>query len=106
ASYQILKATGVSIHIVDLRDHFFKYPFAMLNFSEREWSKYNPPSNLNRLRYWDYKSIFSGIFPMNEFIINEVLTKEYKENEFRVHGDFRNNSKYKDVSSLTIVSSK
>lgn len=46
---------GVHLHFVDLRDHYFKYPFEMLCYSENVWRRWlNPPSNLNRLRIWDY----------------------------------------------------
>ena len=54
---------GVHIHFVDLRDHFFKYPFEMLKFSKRTWTLLlNPTSNHNRLRLWDYRDIFSSSF--------------------------------------------
>lgn len=54
---------GVNIHFIDLRDHFFKYPFHMLCFSEKIWKKYlNPGSNLNRYRTYDYRKIFNKYF--------------------------------------------
>jgi hypothetical protein len=54
---------GFHIHFVDLRDHYFKYPFEMLCFSEAIWrSLLDPPSHLNRLRLWDYKDCFSRNF--------------------------------------------
>ena len=55
---------GRQFHFVDLRDHFFKYPFEMLCYSEKSWRRYlNPGSNLNRLRVWDYERLFSASFP-------------------------------------------
>jgi hypothetical protein len=54
---------GVHLHFVDLRDHYFKYPFEMLKYSDRTWrSLLNPTSNLNRLRLGDYRSIFQKYF--------------------------------------------
>ncbi len=57
------RAGGIQIHFVDLRDHYFKYPFEMLTFSERNWQRFlNPTSNHNRLRMWDYRRIFEANF--------------------------------------------
>jgi SAM-dependent methyltransferase len=55
---------GQHFHFIDLRDHFFKYPFEMLCYSETSWRRFlNPGSNLNRLRVWDYERLFSSRFP-------------------------------------------
>jgi hypothetical protein len=55
---------GQQFHFVDMRDHFFKYPFEMLCYSEKVWrGLLNPGSNLNRLRARDYQRIFSATFP-------------------------------------------
>jgi hypothetical protein len=70
---------GVHIHYVDLRDHFFKYPFEMLRFSENTWRRWlNPSSNHNRYRLWDYRRAFQACFEQVEI---EVLTRE--EEAFR-----------------------
>jgi hypothetical protein len=55
--------TGEHFHFIDLRDHFFKHPFEMLCYTERQWRQLlNPGSNLNRLRAWDYERLFSQRF--------------------------------------------
>ena len=54
---------GQHFHFVDLRDHYFKYPFEMLCHSEKVWRRMlNSGSNLNRLRARDYERIFSANF--------------------------------------------
>ena len=54
---------GRQFHFVDLRDHYFKYPFEMLCHSDKVWrGVLNPGSNLNRLRARDYERIFSANF--------------------------------------------
>jgi hypothetical protein len=54
---------GAHLHFIDLQDHYFKYPFEMLTFSERVWKLFlNPTSNLNRLRFRDYRKIFDDSF--------------------------------------------
>jgi hypothetical protein len=72
-------AEGAQLHFVDLRDHYFKYPFEMLRFSEWIWKTFlNPTSNLNRLRVPDYQNIFQKYFGRVEV---HVLARE--EDEFR-----------------------
>lgn len=70
----LTKPDGIQIHFVDLRDHFFKYPFEMLRFSERTWRSWlNPSSNHNRYRLWDYRRVFESCFGQVEI---EVLSRE------------------------------
>lgn len=68
----LLKPGGCFIAYIDLRDHFFKYPFAMLSFNERAWKRWlNPTSNLNRNRFKDYERILNPYFSSIEFSILE-----------------------------------
>jgi len=70
----LTKPDGIQIHYVDLRDHFFKYPFEMLRFSEGAWRKWlNPSSNHNRYRLWDYRRAFNACFEQVEI---EILSRE------------------------------
>lgn len=70
----LTKPDGVHIHFVDLRDHFFKYPFEMLRFSEKTWRMWlNPTTNHNRFRLWDYRKAFEACF---ENVDIEILTSE------------------------------
>ncbi len=60
---RLTKPDGLHIHYVDLRDHFFKYPFEMLCFSEQTWRRWlNPSSNHNRYRIWNYRAAFEACF--------------------------------------------
>lgn len=71
---KLTKPDGIQIHFVDLRDHFFKYPFEMLRFSERTWRRWlNPSSNHNRYRVWDYRRVFTSCFEQVEI---EILSRE------------------------------
>ena len=70
----LTKADGLQIHYVDLRDHFFKYPFEMLRFSENTWRRWlNPSTNHNRYRLWEYRNAFQACFEQVEI---KVLTRE------------------------------
>ncbi|MBL8099366.1 MAG: hypothetical protein JNK81_09300 [Anaerolineales bacterium] len=71
---------GFHLHFIDLRDHYFKYPFEMLKFSENVWKNFlNPTSNLNRFRLNDYQKVFETYF--NKVHI-AVISRE--EEAFRV----------------------
>jgi hypothetical protein len=75
----LTKTDGLQIHYVDLRDHFFKYPFEMLRFSENTWRRWlNPSTNHNRYRLWEYRVAFKACFEQVEI---KVLTRE--EEAFR-----------------------
>ena len=76
----LTRPDGLHVHFVDLRDHFFKYPFEMLRFSETTWRTWlNPTTNHNRFRLWDYRKAFEACF---ENVQIEILTRE--EQAFRV----------------------
>lgn len=66
--------SGVHIHYVDLRDHYFKLPFEMLKFSGKTWKNWlNPTSNLNRFRLRDYQRVFDKYFSKAEI---NILARE------------------------------
>lgn len=76
---KLTRPDGIQIHYVDLRDHYFKYPFEMLRFSESTWRRWlNPATNHNRYRLWDYRRAFNACFEQVEI---EVLSRE--EEAFR-----------------------
>jgi hypothetical protein len=65
---------GINLHYIDLRDHYFKYPFEMLRFSETTWQRWlNPTSNHNRYRMKDYEHVFCQNFGAVEV---EVVNRE------------------------------
>ena len=76
---KLTKPDGLHIHYVDLRDHYFKYPFEMLRFSENTWRTWlNPSTNHNRYRLWNYRDAFKSCFAQVEI---KILTRE--EDAFR-----------------------
>lgn len=67
---RLTRPAGLHIHFVDLRDHFFKYPFEMLRYSSRVWYGWlNPSSNHNRYRIWDYRRAFESAFSQVEVTV-------------------------------------
>jgi SAM-dependent methyltransferase len=105
---RLTKPDGIQIHFVDLRDHFFRYPFEMLRFSERTWRNWlNPSSNHNRYRLWDYRRVFESCFGQVEI---EVLSRE--EEAFRklrpyIRAEFISGNPNDDaVTLIRVIASK
>jgi SAM-dependent methyltransferase len=58
--HRILVNGGIMIHIVDYRDHFFKYPYHLLLFSKKTWRRWLDPGDLPGWRYSDHLRMLGG----------------------------------------------
>lgn len=80
---------GVHLHYIDLRDHFFKYPFEMLCYSEKIWQKWlDPTSHHNRWRMNDYRRLFEDYF---SDVSMDVLAREedaFERTRSRIRSEF------------------
>lgn len=93
---------GIHLHFVDLRDHFFKYPFEMLKYSEKTWRNFlNPTSNLNRYRLNDYKRVFEANFVKVEITVLERLMEEFRKAKDKIHAEFKTGKD--DVDAITLI---
>lgn len=98
---RLLKDDGCMIHVVDYRDHFFKYPFHFLQFSEKIWNSLFNPGDLPRHRLDDHKEAFSNC----GFSV-EIISKEYAENEYkkiRHHLNSRYKNSEPDTAATTLA---
>lgn len=98
---------GLHVHYVDLRDHFFKYPFEMLTYSERVWQRWlNPTSHHNRFRLWHYRAVFEQYFEKVEI---EVLRRDqhgFERTRARLRPEFVSGNIQDDsVTSLVVIAS-
>lgn len=101
---KLTSSTGSQLHFVDLRDHYFKYPFEMLTFTENMWKKFlNPTSNLNRFRLNDYGKVFDGYFRKSDIVVLERLELEFKEAHSRIKPNFLTGDDSVDSVSLIYV---
>ncbi len=86
---KLITSQGVHLHFVDLRDHYFKYPFEMLTFPEDIWKKVlNPTSNLNRFRLGDYKKVFEKYFGYLEIIVSKRNVTDFNDARKRIRTEF------------------
>ncbi|HVN16439.1 MAG TPA: hypothetical protein VMT73_11910, partial [Anaerolineales bacterium] len=98
----LTRPSGLHIHFVDLRDHFFKYPFEMLCYSKSVWYGWlNPSSNHNRYRVWDYRRAFEESFGRVELTILERDEAEFQKARPRIRPEFIS-GKLKD-DSVTLI---
>lgn len=98
---------GKQIHFIDLRDHFFKYPFEMLTYSERTWKSFlNPTSNLNRFRIPQYDSIFHKYFSTVKISITESNMDSFQKTKPRIQGGFLSGDDEIDSATRIIVEVK
>lgn len=101
---KLTSPSGIHLHFVDLRDHFFKYPFEMLKYSENVWKNFlNPTSNLNRYRWNDYKSVFESNFKSFEFMVIERLEDEFRKVQGKIQPNFKTGDVAVDAVTLIYV---
>lgn len=95
---------GAHLHFVDLRDHYFKYPFEMLTFSTNAWKNFlNPSSNLNRFRLPDYTRVFQTYFNTVKIVVIQRNEAEFKAARSRIRPEFLSNDDAVDSVGLIHV---
>ncbi|MEP6894436.1 MAG: hypothetical protein ABI986_02395 [Chloroflexota bacterium] len=100
----LTKPDGLHIHFVDLRDHFFKYPFEMLRFSDKTWRRWlNPSSNHNRYRLWDYRSVFETCFEQVEIKILASEADAFRKLTPYIRPEFISANQAENFTSLILV---
>lgn len=98
----VTKPEGVQLHYVDLRDHYFTYPFEMLCYSKKIWYGWlNPSSNHNRYRLWDYQAAFDAYFDEVLITVTERDEAAYKIAEKRIRPEFKRGDLATD--SVTLI---
>jgi len=89
---RILAPGGAMLHIVDYRDHFFKYPYHFLLFGERVWKRWLNPGDLFRYRVGDHVEMLQTAgFPAK---VLETRKDEagYEKVRGRIHEQFHGRS--------------
>lgn len=72
-----LRPSGLMVHAVDYRDHFFKYPYHFLLFGDAAWDRWLNPGDLPRWRLGDHLKAFRA-----HGLSSEVLGRESDPVEF------------------------
>ncbi len=100
----LTRPEGLHLHYVDLRDHFFKYPFEMLTYSETTWRRWlNPTSNHNRFRVSDYSQTFRKYFGNVEVSVLARDEQAFQAVRARVQPMFLSGNLQDDSVTLILV---
>jgi len=104
----LTNSNGIQIHFIDLRDHYFKYPFEMLCYTEKTWQRWlNPSSYLNRYRLGDYQAIFEKYNQQVEMVGLERDMDAFQKVQSRVRKEFlTENSEVDSITSLLIIAKR
>jgi hypothetical protein len=93
---------GTHLHFVDLRDHYFKYPFEMLAYSQNLWRNFlNPTSNLNRFRLTNYRVVFNTYFQKVDIAVLKRQENEFRLVRSRIRPEFLSGDE--TVDSVTLI---
>ena len=96
--------SGVQLHFVDLRDHFFKYPFEMLCYDKPTWTGWlNPTSNHNRYRLGDYRRVFESCFEQVDIRITASEPRAFALARARIRPEFLSGDDQLDATTLIRV---
>jgi hypothetical protein len=99
---KLTSPTGIHLHFVDLRDHYFKYPFEMLAYSENLWRNFlNPTSNLNRFRLTNYRDVFKTYFQKVDITVLKRQRDEFRLVRSRIRPEFLTGDEAED--SVTLI---
>jgi SAM-dependent methyltransferase len=105
---RLLKPSGHFVAYIDLKDHYFKFPFEMLCYSTTIWKKWlNPTSNLNRYRIWDYRNIFNRYFTDNQINILERDPEHFNALKDRIRQEYKSGNDSQDSAvNIVVISSQ
>jgi 2-polyprenyl-3-methyl-5-hydroxy-6-metoxy-1,4-benzoquinol methylase len=107
ACAQITRPGGLNIHEIDLRDHYFKYPFEMLCHSEKVWKKWlNASNNLNRWRLPEYEAAFVRHFEDVEVQVRLRLATQFAAAKQRILEQFRTGDDDADAVGLIVIEAR
>ncbi len=93
---------GIHLHYVDLRDHFFRYPFEMLCYSKETWYGWlNPTSHHNRWRLPQYQALFASLFATVKIDVLERDHEEFAKARGRIRPEFLSGDA--EVDTVTLI---
>ena len=75
---RVLAPTGAMLHVVDYRDHFFKYPYHFLTFSRAAWDRWLDPGDLPRWRMNQHVALLRAAGFRVEVLESSTLAAEFE----------------------------
>lgn len=104
ACARIMRPGGINVHQIDLRDHYFRYPFEMLCHSEKVWQKWlNASNNLNRWRLRQYETAFVRHFQSVGVRVRLSLATQLSMAKKRIRSEFLTGHDEVDAAGLIVI---
>ncbi len=100
---RVLAPTGLMVHAVDYRDHFFKYPYHFLLFSRRAWDAWLDPGDLPRWRLGDHVRQLAGAGFRVDVVDARRCDEDFARVAARIHPDFDRDEVTLPVAQATLV---
>ena len=94
------------LHIVDYRDHFFKYPYHFLQFSHYVWNNFLNPGDLTRTRQSEHLRIFDQYGYKTEILYEKKDPKEFEKIYQNIDKCFDKNDQTLSIGLSAILVSK
>lgn len=86
---RVISADGAMLHLVDYRDHFFKYPLHFLQFSRATWDRWLNPGDLPRWRLYDHVEALAAAGFATTVLETRAEPAQFAQISPRLSGDFR-----------------
>ncbi|MFQ5686111.1 MAG: methyltransferase domain-containing protein [Candidatus Scalindua sp.] len=99
---RVLKNDGVMLHIVDYRDHFFKYPYHFLQFSKNVWNRFLNPGDLPVWRLDDSLQIIKDVNLSVQIVDQQADSAFFERIRPHISNDYDRNSPFIEVSSAVL----
>lgn len=107
ACARITRPGGINLHRIDLRDHYFKYPFEMLCYSEETWTRWlNASNNLNRWRLGQYERAFGRHFDEVDIERLVPLPAQFAAAKRRIRPEFLTGDDEADATGMILIEAK
>jgi hypothetical protein len=101
---RVTEPSGVHIHRIDLRDHYFRYPFEMLRFSSRVWTRFlDPSTHHNRYRLWDFRQLFERSFENVHIDILHSDRDGFEQIREHIRQEFKSGNLVEDAATIILL---
>lgn len=103
---RVLRDDGVMLHIVDYRDHFFKYPYHFLQFSKKNWDRFLNPGDLPVWRLDDSLLIIKELSLSVQIIEQKVDSEIFDRIKPNISNHYDLNNPFIGVSFAVLLVKK
>jgi SAM-dependent methyltransferase len=97
--WRVLKPGGWMVHVVDYRDHFFKYPYHHLLWSQKTWDRYLNPGDLPRWRIGDHVECFKKKGFATRVLSASPIDHEFKKIQTLIHPEIKERYSIEDIQT-------